>query len=158
LGKPESLGSIIARASLPATAAGKRRELDLIRIHWEHLAGERLALHSEPTKLARGILTISAEGPAWAAEVATATRDLMGRLEESVGGGKIRKIRVRSAGVRRGAETEPVAEESTGESDGETQPIVEGLARELDSVEDEETRKSLERLVRASRAGRRAGG
>lgn len=158
MAEPESLGSIIARSSLHATGVGKRRELDLIRVHWEHLAGERLALHSEPTKLARGILTISAEGPAWAAEVATATRDLMGRLAESFGEGKIRKIRVRSEGVRRGAETEPGAEENTGERDEETQPIEEGLARELDSVEDEETRKSLERFVRASRAGRRSGG
>lgn len=156
MAEPESLGSIIARARMPG-GAGKRRELDLIKVNWEHLAGQRLALHSEPTRLARGTLTVSAEGPAWAAEVATATRTLMARLEEYAGEGKIRKIRVRSAGGSRGGDALPGQEESATGGDRKGQPLEERMARELGSVEDEETRKALERLVRASRAGRRTG-
>lgn len=153
--EPESLGSIISRGRVPGPRRKKQR-LDLVKSGWEHLVGPRLAEHSEPTRLARGVLTVSAEGPAWAAELTMATHSLLTKIERAMGQGEIKKIKVRSRG---GGEGPPDGAADVGageETAGDDKPIDGKLGEEIRSVEDEQTRKALERMVRASKAGKQS--
>jgi predicted nucleic acid-binding Zn ribbon protein len=95
LREPESLGSIISRGRVPGPTR-KKQKLDLLAMNWGHIAGERMAAHSTPTRLIRGTLTVSADSPAWAAELSITTETLLRKIagimgEESVRRGGLRR-------------------------------------------------------------------
>lgn len=148
--EPESLGSILSRERVPGPRKKKQR-LDLLKVNWEHIAGKRLAEHSEPTRIARGTLTIAADGPAWAAEVSIATRQILARTREIAGDDVVGKLRVRSRGTEEPSRQERWARTADEGQSAELSPIEGRIGEEIASVEDEKTRNALARLVRASR-------
>jgi hypothetical protein len=151
LSDPEKIGSIISRGRVPGPKKG-RHSLDLLVVNWPHLAGERAAAHSVPTKLSRGILTVAAESPAWAAELSVETERLLRRSTAIVGAGTVKKIKVRSRA--RGAE-------APGETVARAGIVVEAecelqgrIAEDIGALEDDEMKLALAKLVQAIRPAR----
>lgn len=140
----ESIGSIISRAKVPG-AKKKRQALDLIVANWEHIAGARIAAHCEPSRLARGTLTVRADSPAWAAEASVQSAVLLRKIEAMLPGGVVGKVKVRAGE----AVPEPDEPGEAGVSAEEKPPEGE-LAVEISSIEDEEMRRALARLARSS--------
>ena len=144
----EKIGSIISRGRVPGPKKG-RHSLDLLVVNWPHLAGERAAAHSRPTKLSRGILTVAADSPAWAAELSAETERLLRRSIAIVGAGTVKKIKVQS----RSRGTEVPAEELPGAAaavEGENE--LEGrIAEEIGALDDDEMKLALAKLVQAIR-------
>lgn len=145
----ESIGSIISRGRLPGPRKGKQR-LDLLSVNWEHIVGDRIGLHSRPTKLTRGTLTIAADGPAWAAEVSMSTDKVLKRAEAVLGPEMVKKIRVRSSDEGSG-ERLTKAEKGPGKTGGEADLPDGPLGEEIRALEDTEMSAALARMVRASR-------
>ena len=156
---PVSLGDIMARGGGPAPRK-KGQKLKLLALNWERIAGERAGRKSSPTRLAKGTLTVSAEGPAWAAEISMQSESLLRAANEVLGEGSISRVRVRAGarGAERagGEETSQMdAKEGTGAELGEE------TERQLETIGQEDLRTSLERFLRASAArkqSRRDGG
>jgi hypothetical protein len=153
LREPESLGSIISRGRVPGPTR-KKQKLDLLAMNWGHIAGERMAAHSTPTRLIRGTLTVSADSPAWAAELSITTETLLRKIAGIMGEESVRKVRIQSRGKVRGSD-----EEASGGGSGEGpggQPVGGKLADDIEALEDEEMRKALGRLARASSSSKQS--
>jgi predicted nucleic acid-binding Zn ribbon protein len=150
LSEPESLGSIISRGRVRGQKKGKQK-LELLAANWEHITGERMARHSEPRRLARGLLSIAADSPAWAAELSMATDRILKRIVLIIGDDSVKKVKVQSRERRSGAGGDSNKARASKEDRGEVE--LEGkLGEEIMALGDEEMRSALARLVRASKA------
>ena len=143
---PEAIGSIISSRKVHGQKRG-RHTLDLLVVNWTHLAGERMALHSRPTRLARGVLTVATDSPAWAAELSVESERLLRRIIAVAGQGAVKKIKVQSRGRR--SDT-PVERGSSAAAADEEQGRIEGkIGDDIMALEDTEMRLALTKLVRA---------
>ena len=149
MSNPESVGSIISAGSVRGKKRG-RHSLELLVANWSHLAGERLALHSKPTRLARGVLTVAADSPAWAAELSVESERLLRRIVAIVGQGTVKKVKVQSRGKReKGA---GLGAPGAGECPEEAR--IEGkIGEDIMALEDTEMRLALAKLARAIKPG-----
>ena len=62
---------------------------------WEELVGPAVATHSRPLSLARGVLVVAVDQPAWAAQLGWLEADLLRRFERSLGAKVVTSIVVR---------------------------------------------------------------
>lgn len=149
MSNPESVGSIISAGSVRGKKRG-RHSLELLVANWSHLAGERLALHSKPTRLARGVLTVAADSPAWAAELSVESERLLRRIVAIVGQGTVKKVKVQSRGKReKGA-----GFEAPGAGERPEEARIEGkIGEDIMALEDTEMRLALAKLARAIKPG-----
>lgn len=151
---PERLGQIMARGKGP-TPRSKKHKLELITLNWAHIAGERLGEHSAPKRLVRGTLTVAAEGPAWASELSAESQSLLRKAAELVGESGVRKVRIQARASLAGG---PAEEAGPGAEPGSEREVglAEDVAGELESIEGEELRRALERMLRASITSRQS--
>lgn len=154
MSEPERLSEIISRRIPVGAKKGKQGKLSLERIKmgWDHIAGERLAEKSEPTRITRGTLTVAAEGSAWAAEVSIASKTILRNVETVLGGGVVKKLKVkakgdRAQGTREEREGTVMRREAEVKLSGE-------LRDEIERLDDEEIREALTGLLKASMANR----
>jgi hypothetical protein len=64
---------------------------------WLEVVGPQVAARSAPVGLARGVLSIRADGGAWASELTLLARSIVEKADAFLGGGAVREVRV-SAG------------------------------------------------------------
>ena len=98
---------------------------------------------------------MSADSPAWAAELSMATDSLMRRIGTLMGDQSVRRVKVRSRGTAPAAEDESAANRAV-EEGGESLEVNGKLGEDIRSLEDEEMRKALSRLARASSTSRQS--
>ena len=84
----ESLGSV-------TRAMGIDRDL---LVAWPSLVGEAIAAHARPRSLRDGTLTVAVDDPAWATQLRWLEADLLVRLGEVTGDGRVARIEVRVRG------------------------------------------------------------
>lgn len=147
MSEPERLSEIISRRRTAGAKKGKL-SLESIKMGWGHIAGERLAEKSEPTRITRGTLTVAAEGSAWAAEVSMASKMILRNVETVLGGGAVKKLKVKAKGDRAHGKREEregtvMRREAEVELSGE-------LREEIGRLDDEEIREALTGLFKAS--------
>ena len=68
--------------------------------HWPAVAGPTLAAHTRPARLVHRRLVVDVDDPAWAAQVRLLEAELLARLAERVGQGRVQFIRPRVAAGR----------------------------------------------------------
>ena len=99
---PPPAGNVAARF---AARRGWEKRLRGARVHsaWPDIAGEELARHVEPVRLAGGVLVVRAESPAWATQVRYLAGQLVVRANEVLGEGEVTSVTVQagSAGTPR---------------------------------------------------------
>ncbi|CAN5735946.1 hypothetical protein BH24ACT14_BH24ACT14_01380 [soil metagenome] len=83
------LAAISGRRGWQARLRGAR-----IHQHWDEIAGEQLARHVEPVRLAGGVLVVRAISPAWATQVGYLAPELMGRANAVLGAGEVTTVKV----------------------------------------------------------------
>ncbi|WP_068693596.1 DUF721 domain-containing protein [Thermobifida halotolerans] len=69
---------------------------------WSQIVGESLAEHVRPQTYADGELVVAVDSAAWATQVRAMSPQLVRRLNEELGHGTVRVIRVATPGSRRG--------------------------------------------------------
>jgi predicted nucleic acid-binding Zn ribbon protein len=62
---------------------------------WPDVVGAQLAAHCRPLSLRGGTLTIGADSPAWASQIAWLEADLRRRFDEALGTGAVARVAVR---------------------------------------------------------------
>jgi predicted nucleic acid-binding Zn ribbon protein len=82
-------GLIDARGWREAAAVGS------VFGRWAEIVGPDLAEHTRPESLADGELTVTADSTAWATQVRLLAAHLVRRLNDELGGGSVRRVRVR---------------------------------------------------------------
>lgn len=68
------------------------------RVHaaWAEIAGEELARHVQPVRLAGGVLVVRVESAAWATQVTYLAPQLRDRANAVLGEGEVRTVTVQS--------------------------------------------------------------
>jgi predicted nucleic acid-binding Zn ribbon protein len=89
----EGLDRVAASLGVPDAAV-----LPAVFGGWEELVGARVAAHARPLSLRAGVLAVAVDEPAWATQLRFLEGDLLGRLAERVGSGKVARIEVRVVG------------------------------------------------------------
>lgn len=151
--EPEKLGDIIARSRVGNPKKRKLR-LELIRLNWVPIAGERIAGHSLPTRLSKGTLTATADSAAWASELSAKSAEILRGVERLLGKAAVKKIRVQAA---KSWTPLDAGEQSRAEGQiGGSEPVEpEGkIAEELNRLEDDDVREALARLYRSGKASK----
>lgn len=97
---PKAIGDL-----LPSLVAGRgwadRMALGKLRTGWPEVVGEHMAARSQPVELARGTLTVRAEGGAWATELTLLGATLASRADAFLGGeGRVRYVTVTGGSTR----------------------------------------------------------
>jgi hypothetical protein len=91
---------------------------------------------------------VSADSPAWAAELSLASDKMMRKIAGIVADESIKKVRVQSR-ARAGDEAGEIAPKGP-DKGNEPEELRGKLGEDIGALDDEEMRKALERLVRAS--------
>lgn len=73
---------------------GERMALGRLRASWASVVGEQVAARSEPFRFERGVLTVLAEGGAWATELTLLAAGLAASVNASLGEQLVREVRV----------------------------------------------------------------
>ena len=73
-----------------------------IQRDWARLVGRRLAAHTKPVSLRRGVLTVHADGPGDGFALRYHTPELLKQLQTTLPG-KVEEIAIRPVGATRGA-------------------------------------------------------
>ena len=98
---PPPLADLVGRMS---KRRGWQARLKGARVHtaWAEIAGEELARHVEPVRLAGGVLVVRVSSPAWATQVSYLAPQLLARANEVLGEGEVRTVTVQTG--QRGAD------------------------------------------------------
>lgn len=93
---------LIAALQRVARRPGWQARLRGARIHehWTAIAGEQLARHVEPVRLAGGVLVLRAVSPLWATQVRYLSAELAERANDVLGAGEVTKVTVTTGPVR----------------------------------------------------------
>jgi len=97
---PESLGAAISDLVAEtgwelAVATGS------VFGRWAQIVGPDLAAHTAPDGLAEGELTVLADSTAWATQLRLLAAELVRKLNEELGDGAVRRVKVRGPGTQR---------------------------------------------------------
>ncbi|MDQ3342004.1 MAG: DUF721 domain-containing protein [Actinomycetota bacterium] len=91
--EPEGVGALLAmvsgRRGWQARLRGAR-----IHQHWDEIAGDQLARHVEPVRLAGGVLVLRAVSSAWATQVGFLAPELLARANAVLGAGEVTRVTV----------------------------------------------------------------
>jgi predicted nucleic acid-binding Zn ribbon protein len=75
----------------------ERMRFGRLREEWSNVVGPDVAARSTPVSLNAGVLSIRADGAAWATELTLLARSIVDKVDSYLGGGVVREVRV-SAG------------------------------------------------------------
>lgn len=90
---PVRIGAVL-RSLAGIRGWSERLALGRLRGAWGRVVGDALAAHSEPVRLAGGVLTVRADPGAWASELALLAGQVSGRADTYLGGGLVREVKV----------------------------------------------------------------
>lgn len=92
-GDPKALGNTI-RDLLAERGWQQRAAVGGVFGNWPGIVGPELAEHTKPEKFEDGELTIAADSPVWATQVRLLAGQLVRRLNEELGDGSVRRVKV----------------------------------------------------------------
>lgn len=89
----DELGSILKKVSEDFEEAVDPR-ISLLRDTWKSIAGEQIALHSDPQYIDRYVLYILVDHPGWMPELQKAKKPILSRIQKAfIGKRPVRDIR-----------------------------------------------------------------
>lgn len=140
---------------------GKLRELNVCRA-WRESVGESIARRSAATSLARGVLHVVVEAPAWRNELVFIEAEIVQRVNERYKellpndpvGPPVRKLRLSVGALPAPPRPEPPREKLPAATAAETRDVEARLADVKDPDVREAARKFLLASLRAERAGK----
>jgi predicted nucleic acid-binding Zn ribbon protein len=90
---PQPFGRLVSRVALDRGWSPRLTDATVLG-RWPQLVGAEIADHCTPLSLRDGELVLQAESTAWATQLRTLQRQLLGRLAGAVGRDVVRRIRV----------------------------------------------------------------
>ena len=94
--EPRPVGDLV-RALVAGRGWSEHMVFGRLRDEWAVVVGPDVAARSTPVALDGGILSIKADGAAWATELTLLGRSIAQKVDSYLGGGVVREVRV-SAG------------------------------------------------------------
>jgi predicted nucleic acid-binding Zn ribbon protein len=95
-GDPKPLGELLSTL-VSGRGWEERMRAGRLREEWASVVGPDVAARSTPVALNDGVLSIRADGAAWATELTLLARSIADKVDSYLGGGVVREVRV-SAG------------------------------------------------------------
>jgi predicted nucleic acid-binding Zn ribbon protein len=95
-GDPKPLGELLS-SLVSGRGWDERMRFGRLREEWATVVGPDVAARSTPVALSAGVLSIRADGAAWATELTLLGRSIVEKVDSYLGGGVVREVRV-SAG------------------------------------------------------------
>ena len=93
---PPRIGELLGRVvrSLGGPAAPSIDLVEQVFGHWSEIVGE-LAGHTRPVSVRGGVLVVAVDEPGWATELRFRQGELIDRLDQRVGPGRVTRVEVR---------------------------------------------------------------
>ncbi len=143
----ESLGDILARV-MEGEALEKKLKHGVLFRSWSSIVGPLLARRCWPVSVRKGVLLVRVAGPVWMQELQFQKSELLKKVTEAAGPGRIEDIRFTLRGARSAASKRGMACASEPFEQRSLSPYeinwVEGVAKK---IEDPALRESLERIL-----------
>jgi predicted nucleic acid-binding Zn ribbon protein len=100
---------------------------DLVRAAWPQAVGARVAAHTRPVAFHESRLVVEVEDLVWQSQLQTMSGQILGRLTEIAGAGKVRCIEFRLGVPRRMPQRAGQARATRDEADGIEDPVLRRL-------------------------------
>lgn len=94
---PRRVGEYLDRAT-DGIGVPNAALLGMLFSKWPQLVGDDIAAHTEPRSLREGVLTVSVDQPAWAAQLGYLGSDLVVKIASFTGSSEVSEIQFRVAG------------------------------------------------------------
>ena len=94
-GEPQSFGAAI-RDLLAERGWEQQAAVGGVFGNWTQIVGKEVAEHTTPTAFEDGEVVIAADSPAWATQVRMLAPTLVRRLNEELGDGTVRRVKVQA--------------------------------------------------------------
>jgi len=92
-GEPKPLGELLS-SLVSGRGWEERMRVGRLRDEWASVVGPDVAARSTPVALNAGVLSIRADGAAWATELTLLARSIVAKVDSYLGGGVVREVRV----------------------------------------------------------------
>lgn len=100
---------------------------DLVRAAWPQAVGPRIASHTRPVAFHESRLVVEVQDLVWQSQLRTMSGQILGRLTEIAGAGKVRGIEFRLGVPRRMPQRAGQARATPDEADGIEDPVLRRL-------------------------------
>jgi predicted nucleic acid-binding Zn ribbon protein len=90
---PETVGGLLG-GYVDQRGWGERLRGARLTDRWEDVVGPELARRCEPVRVAGGVLVVRAESQTWATQLSYMTRQLVSQVNDHLGSGRVREVRV----------------------------------------------------------------
>jgi predicted nucleic acid-binding Zn ribbon protein len=90
---PTRVGDVVARL-VERDDWRERIAAGRLRARWPEIVGEAIASHSQPVRLAGGVLLVRTEAGAWATELTLLASTIARRADDHLGGGLVKELKV----------------------------------------------------------------
>ena len=92
-GEPKPVGELLS-SLVSGRGWEERMRVGRLRDEWASVVGPDVAARSTPVALNAGVLSIRADGAAWATELTLLARSIVAKVDSYLGGGVVREVRV----------------------------------------------------------------
>jgi predicted nucleic acid-binding Zn ribbon protein len=89
-----ALGDALGQFAAELGIAPRLREYEAV-IRWPSIVGERIARVSKPLRVEKGVLVVNVESAPWRSELTLRRREILEKVNSTLGGPVIREIRFR---------------------------------------------------------------
>lgn len=93
-GEPARFGAVL-KSMFAENGWEQRLAIGAVFGRWAQIVGPGLAEHTRPVEYADGELIVVADSPVWATQLRLLASDLVRRLNEELGDGSVRRVKVR---------------------------------------------------------------
>lgn len=129
---------------------GPRFRAELIVLHWRDIVGSEIALHTQPGKVRRGVLTVAAKNAVWAHHLTTLKEEIIAKLNAFAGEKAVSDLRFQ-AGYFQNDQNEEINSDDEETAKFPRPLLDENELKAVDGlvavVDDEDIRRKLKRLL-----------
>jgi len=143
---PVPLGEVLRERFRSLGWETRLQQMEIFQ-RWEEAVGSQIARRARPVQIRNGRLTVAVENPSWAQQLSFLRKELLQKIEATVGKGLVKEIYLVSGQVEPSAGPAGAPEPSRAEAD----PLVaEAAEEEASRIPDGELREAFRRVLLAA--------
>lgn len=113
---------------------------------WKEVVGEKIASHTQPVRIRKGVLFVNASSPVWAQELSLIKKELTGKINKHLKNDLVKDIRFSSRGIK-AEESIDSKITSQGRKTALSSKEIGAIKKTTKGLENQEIRESLERVL-----------
>lgn len=113
---------------------------------WKEVVGDKVASHTQPIRIKKGVLFVNASSPVWAQELSLIKKELIRKINKYLKNDLVKDIRFSSRGIK-AEDNIDGKKTSQGKKTALSNKEISAIKKTTQGLENQEIRESLERVL-----------